>query len=309
MPDWQKEPLGSDQGFCHHRLNNVENYTLASAKTVILPQLASIYSQPHELMYFFLDYADIIPVDVHRGHRSVLKGGSVYHVFSKGRISCRTMNTSLTTDNRQPIIDKFLTICRQKRYAKKSLIIRPGDSPDALYYVLEGSLSISMPDENGKDYVLTNLKAGDFIGEIGLFVQTSQRSVYIQAKTDCVVAKVSHALLWNALENELKDIALEFLKIIGTNLSTRLLQRDRKVFNMSSQDVLGRITHTLEDLCSDSDALPHPQGTKLNITRSELGRMAGCSREMASKTLKVLKERGVIASEGRSIIVLAKPES
>jgi len=218
------------------------------------------------------------------------------------------MTISLATDNKQSIIDKFLQICRQKRYTKKSLIIRPGDSPDALYYILEGSLTISMPDENGRDYVLTNLKPGDFIGEIGLFVQTPQRSVYIQAKTDCVVAKVSYALLWNALENELKDIALDFLRIIGSNLSTRLLQRDRKVFNMSSQDVLGRISHTLEDLCSDPNALPHPLGTKLNITRSELGRMAGCSREMASKTLKVLKERGIIGSEGRSIIVLNSPQ-
>lgn len=219
------------------------------------------------------------------------------------------MTTPLATDKKQVIINEFLKICRQKRYAKKSLIIRPGDSPDALYYILEGSLTISMPDENGRDYVLANLKPGDFIGEIGLFVDTPQRSVYIQAKTDCVVAKVSHALLWNALENELREIALDFLKIIGSNLSTRLLQRDRKVFNMSSQDVLGRISHTLEDLCAESSAQPHPLGTKLSITRSELGRMAGCSREMASKTLKVLKQRGIIDSEGRAIIVLSKAKS
>ena len=41
----------------------------------------------------------------------------------------------------------------------------------------------------------------------------------------------------------------------------------------------------------------------LDITRQEIGRIAGCSREMAGRVLKELEAKGLITAHGKTIVV------
>jgi CRP/FNR family transcriptional regulator, cyclic AMP receptor protein len=215
------------------------------------------------------------------------------------------MTHMIDPQSQQEVIDKFLRICRVQEHPPKTTIVKPGDLANSLYYIVEGSLSISMKGPDGRHYIIANPGAGDFIGEMGMFIKTQYREVYIESRTTATLAKISYTLLWDSLQNELRDHAIHFLQMIGTNLSIRLLKSDRKIFNLTSQDVLGRVTHALRELCREPSATPHPRGIKIKVSRSELSGMAGCSRERASKALTTLKEKGLIISEGRSIVVLS----
>jgi len=42
---------------------------------------------------------------------------------------------------------------------------------------------------------------------------------------------------------------------------------------------------------------------QIRITRQEIGRIVGCSREMAGRVLKTLEEQGLIAVSGKTIVV------
>ena len=68
-------------------------------------------------------------------------------------------------------------------------------------------------------------------------------------------------------------------------------------------DVSGRIAHTLLDLCKEPDAMTHPDGMQIKITRQELGKIAGCSREMAGRVLKTLEADGLVAVSGKTMVV------
>ena len=68
-------------------------------------------------------------------------------------------------------------------------------------------------------------------------------------------------------------------------------------------DVTGRIAGTLLELCKQPDAMTHPDGMQIRITRQEIGRIVGCSREMAGRVLKDLEERGLIYVKGKTIVV------
>ena len=203
----------------------------------------------------------------------------------------------------QIIIDKFLDICRINHYPEKTGVVVPGDLADSIYYVIEGSLSITMPGQDQRDYIISYLNAGDFIGEMGLFVPSHQREVLIKTRTPCRLAKVSYHTLRDALEHELKDDALEFLTLIGRKISLRLLKSNRKVLTLSSLDVEGRIARTLLDLCNEPGAEVTPDGIRVKLTREELSRFVGCSRELAGKTLKSFEERGILVSRGRTITI------
>ena len=77
----------------------------------------------------------------------------------------------------------------------------------------------------------------------------------------------------------------------------------KKVADLSFLDVTGRIASTLLELSKEPDAMTHPQGMQIKITRQELGRIVNCSREMAGRVLKDLEEQGLIEVHGKTIVV------
>ena len=50
--------------------------------------------------------------------------------------------------------------------------------------------------------------------------------------------------------------------------------------------------------------MAHPQGRQIRISRQEMSRIVGCSREMVGRVLKQLEEQGVILVSGKTIVVL-----
>ena len=78
----------------------------------------------------------------------------------------------------------------------------------------------------------------------------------------------------------------------------------RKLGDLTFLEVAGRIAKCLNDLALEPDAISHPDGLQIRITRQDLGLMVGCSREMAGKVLKQLEGQGLIAVEGKTITLL-----
>jgi len=67
--------------------------------------------------------------------------------------------------------------------------------------------------------------------------------------------------------------------------------------------VTGRIARTLIELSKGPDAMTHPDGMQIKITRQEIGRIVNCSREMAGRVLKTLEEQELISVSGKTIVV------
>ncbi|MCW9025159.1 MAG: cAMP-activated global transcriptional regulator CRP [Gammaproteobacteria bacterium] len=202
-------------------------------------------------------------------------------------------------------IQKFLSHCTLRSIPKKSIILRPGDPADRLFFIIKGTATVILEDEDdGKhEIVLTYLNQGDFIGEIGLFYKIEQRSAIVRTKTECEVAEIGYQKLRDLFENELKDVEPHILNAVGIQLSQRLMSTSRKVGQLAFMDVYGRIARTLLDMCKQPDAMSHPQGTQLHISRQEIGRIVGCSREMAGRVLKNMGEENLIEVAGMKVVV------
>ena len=192
----------------------------------------------------------------------------------------------------------FLENCHQKEYPAKSIIIKEGDPSTELYYIVEGSVTVIVEDVKGREIVLAYLNPGDFFGEIGLFDDQHKRSAFVRAKTKCEIAKVSYEHL-----KSLQSIFPVILFNIASQLAIRLRKTSRKVSDLAFTDVQGRVARTLLDLCKEPDAMTHPDGMQIKITRQELGRIVGCSREMVGRVLKSLEENHLITASGKTIVV------
>ncbi len=200
-------------------------------------------------------------------------------------------------------LQPFLSFCHRRRYPTKTEIIRPGDPADVLYYIIEGSVAIIMEDEDGREIILTYLNKGEFIGEMGLFIPQPQRSVLVRTRSECILAEISYNRLEQLFDSDLKQYARKILYAFGAQMTERLLHTSHKVGHLAFLDVTGRIAGTLLELCKQPDAMTHPDGMQIRITRQEIGRIVGCSREMAGRVLKTLEEQGLIGVKGKTIVV------
>jgi len=216
--------------------------------------------------------------------------------------------TTLNADNiRQPIsiasnskdfVDKITDFSHKRHYPAKSLIIYAGDKSDALYYINEGSVAVLMNDDNGHEIVLAYLNVGDFFGEMGLFDEDSGRSAWVKARTDCKLSELSYTRFRQLAEEE-----PDLLYSLAGQMASRLRKTSRKVGDLAFMDVAGRIARALLDLAKEPDAITHPDGMQIRITRQEIGKIVGCSREMAGRVLKELEDRNLITASGKTIVV------
>lgn len=201
-------------------------------------------------------------------------------------------------NDKNTVIARFLEHCHVKQYLPKSVIIKEGDPSLDLYYIIKGSVTVQVEDSKGREIVLAYLNPGDFFGEIGMFDENHKRSAYVRAKTKCEIAKISYERLIS-LQNLFPDL----LFAIASQLANRLRKTSSKVRDLAFTDVQGRVARTLLDLCKEPDAMTHPDGMQIKITRQELGRIVGCSREMVGRVLKSLEEDHLISVAGKTIVV------
>lgn len=194
-------------------------------------------------------------------------------------------------------VEEFLVHCHRRKYPAKSTIIYAGDEGDTLYYIVKGSVTVLIEDDDGREMIVAYLNEGDFFGEMGLFKQ-ADRSAWIRAKTECEVGEISYSKF-----QEISREHPDFLYAIGVQMAKRLRDTTRKVGDLAFLDVTGRVARTLLDLCKEPDAMTHPDGMQIKITRQEIGRIVGCSREMVGRVLKTLEDQELVSVKGKTMVV------
>lgn len=206
--------------------------------------------------------------------------------------------TTFVSQEQDSLISRFLEHCHHKTYAAKQLIIKEGDPSNDMYYIISGSVTVMIEDSKGHEIVLAYLNAGEFFGEIGLFDDRHNRTAFVRAKSKSDIAKISYEKL-----KTLHNIFPDLLFSIASQMAIRLRRTSRKVSDLAFTDVKGRVARTLLDLCKEPDAMTHPDGMQIRITRQELGRIVGCSREMVGRVLKSLEEDHLISVSGKTMVI------
>lgn len=199
---------------------------------------------------------------------------------------------------------RLLNYCERKRYPAKSVIIKPGMPANLLYYLVEGTASVSIENAEGREIVLAHLSTGDFLGESGLFLDQKTRGVWVRARYSCELAEISYQKLRQLALTELAAEYADILFVLGSQMALRLRSAGRKVSDLAFLDVGGRVLNALQDLGKTSGAIAIDKGRQVSITHQELGRIVGCSREMVGRVLKELQRQNRVQVNGKAILVV-----
>lgn len=202
-------------------------------------------------------------------------------------------------DNRPEWLDAFLQNSQRRHVPAGTTIFEGGATSESLFYLLEGSVTVLIEDGAGHELVLAYLNRGEFFGEMGLFDETTERSARVVARADSVVAEADYRRFVKMSEH-----APAILFEIARQMAERLRRTSAKVRDLAFLDVTGRVARCLLDLTEQPDALTHPDGMQVHVTRQEIARIVGCSREMVGRVLKDLEDDGLIQAQGKTIVVL-----
>lgn len=192
----------------------------------------------------------------------------------------------------------FLSHCHIHRYPAKSTFIHAGDKGETLYYIVKGAVAVFLKDEEGKEIILTYLNQGEFIGELALFEDNQVRGAWVRAKMTCEIAEIAYNKFCALIQ-----VNPDILMRLSAQMARRLLLTSQKVGNLVFLDVPGHIAQTLLNLAQQPDAMTHPDGMQIKITRQEIGQIVGCSRETVGRILKMLEDQNLISAHGKTIVV------
>ena len=195
-------------------------------------------------------------------------------------------------------MDEFLSSAHKRLHPRGSTIIFAGEASDSIFYITKGSVSVIIEDDNGREIIVSYLNEGDFFGEIAMLGE-GKRTAWVKAKTECEVAELGYQKF---IELSQRDTSI--LHQLINQMADRLGKTTQKVGDLAFLDVTGRVARALLDLSNEPDAMTHPNGMQIKITRQEIGRIVGCSREMVGRVLKTLEEQGLVTVKGKTMVVL-----
>jgi len=188
----------------------------------------------------------------------------------------------LTNEQASAIADSVV----KRRFRRGEIIVEHGKKSNALYILLTGRARVLTSDSRGREVILAVLQPGHYVGEMSL-IDNEPHSATVRAEVQTDVLMLGRAEFARCL-TENASMSL----VVMRGLVKRLRHADRKIESLALLDVYGRVAHALLDF-----AVPDAQGQliiKDKISRQDLAKMVGASREMVSRVMKDLEERGFI---------------
>jgi CRP-like cAMP-binding protein len=179
---------------------------------------------------------------------------------------------------------------------KKQIIFTQGDVADAVFYIQEGKVLLTVVSKIGKEATLGIFNEGDFFGE-GCLVGRSFRMKSATAMTDCELLRIDKKAMMRALhrEHEFSDLFVAYLLARNIRYEEDLVDQ---LFN-SSEKRLARILLLLAHFGKE-DA---PESVIPKISQETLAEMIGTTRSRVSFFMNRFRKLGFLDYGGSELQV------
>jgi len=188
--------------------------------------------------------------------------------------------------------DLLMQRLRRRSHARGETIVEAGDPSQCLYIIISGRAQVVITDGKGRKVILALLRPGDYFGEMSL-LDECPRSASVIAREACEILILDKHDLVECLRAS-PQLALT----VARGLAKRLRAADRRIGSLALLDVYGRVAQVLLQEAEDVDGIRVVRG---GLSKQDIARMIGASRERVSRIMKDLQTRGYIESRGSSI--------
>lgn len=198
-------------------------------------------------------------------------------------------------------LERIAGLLTARETPKDSQIVAQDEPGDAMYIIARGRVKVVLYGDNGREVILTILKAGEFFGEMAL-VDDGPRSANVIASEDATVLILKRDSFREYLLKS-PQMALNIM----AELSRRLRRADEIIGNLATLDVYGRVAHIMIELAKkDGEEVEEGILIRERPTQQDIASMIGTSRETVSRVLSEFQKRGFVEMRGREILLSRK---
>jgi CRP/FNR family transcriptional regulator, cyclic AMP receptor protein len=182
---------------------------------------------------------------------------------------------------------------REVEITKKQTIFAQGDPADAVFYIQEGKVVLSVVSKVGKEATLGILNAGTFFGE-GALAGQALRMGSATAMTHCKLLRIEKKAMMQALHREhtFSDLFVAYLLARNIRYEEDLVDQ---LFN-SSEKRLARILLLLAHFGKEGA----PETVIPKISQETLAEMIGTTRSRVSFFMNRFRAMGFVDYNGGS---------
>jgi CRP-like cAMP-binding protein len=172
-------------------------------------------------------------------------------------------------------------------FPKKQPIFVQGDPSDAVFYIQEGKVRLTVVSKTGKEATIGILNKGDFFGE-GCLTGQPLRLCSANAMTDCSVMKIDKKSMMEVLHREhaFSDMFVAYLLTRNIRYEEDLVDQ---LFN-SSEKRLARILLLLAHFGKEGK----PETVIPSMSQENLAEMIGTTRSRVSFFMNRFRKLGFI---------------
>jgi CRP/FNR family transcriptional regulator len=198
-------------------------------------------------------------------------------------------------------LEAVAAVAMPRRFPAGEIVFRERDDSDTCYIVRSGHARALREHTGGRQLTLATFGPGDIFGELAMF-DDELRSATVEALDDLEVL----AILGGDMRRLMHEHAAIAVKL-AVALVRRLRNANERLASQSFQTVQSRVAAVLGQLVEQAQAEgAPPRDVQITATQADLAKLAGSSRESASRFLAVLERAGVI-SQGRGRLVVHDP--
>jgi CRP/FNR family transcriptional regulator len=198
-------------------------------------------------------------------------------------------------------VQQVAAVSVPRSFVAGEVVFHEGDHSDTCYIVRRGRARALREHGDGRQITLATFGAGDIFGELAMF-DDERRSATVEATEDLDVLGIVSADMRRLLR-QYPEIAVKLVVALGK----RLRAANERLARQSFQTVQSRVAASLAQLVEEAqhDGADDRDVT-IHVTQADLAKLAGSSRESASRFLAVLERAGVI-SQGRGRLTVHDP--
>jgi CRP-like cAMP-binding protein len=190
-----------------------------------------------------------------------------------------------------------------RRYTAGEVVFREGDEGDTCYVVRTGLARAVRQHSDGRSITLSHFSAGDIFGELAMF-GGEPRSATVDVIEETEVIAVPGREI-QRLMREHPEISVKLI----VALAQRLRATNERLARQSFQTVQSRVAAVLGQMVAAAgDGNPSEGDVVITLTQADLAKLAGSSRESASRFLAALERSGVI-TQGRGRVTVHDPQA
>jgi CRP/FNR family transcriptional regulator len=198
-------------------------------------------------------------------------------------------------------LERIAALAVPRSFEPEQIVFREGDASDTCYIVRSGRARAVREHSDGRTITLATFGPGDIFGELAMF-EDELRSATVEA--------VQHTSVVAVLGPDMRRLMVKHPEIsirLVVALGRRLRETNDRLAKQSFQTVQSRVAVVLGELVQQAVAGgASEREVLLTATQADLAKLAGSSRESASRFLAVLERAGVI-SQGRGRLVVHDP--